>query len=76
MPDIRDEMPDEDLGHELAAQRTLTSAIDLFRRAIVFVNSNSSLIHMDPGAFEAYVQDECPSIDAWDQQISERRRWY
>ena len=65
---------DDQFVQELRAERRLLEAIDEMRRAIADVNKTSTLVEIEPSAFEDFLNDECPSRDFWEETLSTARR--
>lgn len=64
-------MSDSQLYHERKAQIALALAVDTLRLAITNTNLSSSVVQVDPKAFEDFVHDEIPDTKFWDEKIEQ-----
>jgi hypothetical protein len=67
-------MSDDQLANERMAREKLDAALQEMWRAIHAVNLGSSVVSIDTKAFAAFIHDEIPSSEGWDEKIAEARR--
>ena len=64
---------DDQEQEELRAQRKFFAAVAEMRAAIENVNASSSLVEIEPTAFEDFLNDECPNARDWDEKLTAAR---
>lgn len=66
-------MSDDQEREEVRTQRRLIAAIAEMRKAIEDVNDSSSVVEIEPSAFEDFLNDECPSAEYWAERLTQAR---
>jgi hypothetical protein len=67
---------DDQFFQELRVRRRFEQAIDAMRSAIKDVNETSTLVEIEPSAFEDFLNDECPSHEYWAEKLSRARHGF
>jgi len=67
-------MSDDQLANERKAQSKLAAARQAMTDAILNVARSSSVMKVDYDAWAAFMHDELPDFQDWDEKISEARR--
>jgi hypothetical protein len=63
-------MSDDQEDDEFRVHRRSAAAIAEMKAAIEDVNASSVLVEIEPSAFEAFLNDECPTESYWAEKLA------